>query len=95
MLLDRTHLEMEQLLRRVNSGVMSKFVPGPSVESSEPSFRLVAEARGTYVKNVLTVNGRFEGLPTDEHARKLTLLRRTYEELIHGVQALEAIIARR
>ncbi len=94
MLPDRTHLKMEQLLRRVNAEVMKKLVPGLNVESLEPFFRLVAEARGTYIKSVLAVTGRVEGLPTDEQVRELALLRRTYDELIHGAHALEAIIAR-
>lgn len=91
---NRTHMEMEQLLRRINGEVIHKLVPGISVKSLEPFFRLVAEARGTYIKSLLSVTNKVDGLPTDEQVRELALLRRTYDELIHGAQALETIISR-
>lgn len=91
---NRTHLEMEQSLRRINAETINKLVPDISVKKLEPFFTLVAEARGSYIKSLLAVTDKVEGLPTEEQVRELSLLRKTYDELIHGAQALETIISR-
>ena len=91
---NRAHMEMEQSLRRINNEVINKLVPGISVKSLEPFFTLVAEARGSYIKNLLAVTENVDGLPTEQQVRELALLRKTYDELIHGAQALETIVSR-
>ncbi len=90
----RSQLEMDQLLRKINAEVIHKHVPDISIESLEPFFRLVAEARGTYIKSLLAVTSGVDGLPSEEQVNEFALLRRTYDELIHGAQEIETIISR-
>lgn len=92
--INRMHLEMEHLLRKINRKVINDIVPGLKVKDLEPFFTLVAQARGAYIKSLLEVTSKVEGLPTDEQVRQLSLLRKTHDELMHGAQALEAVISR-
>ncbi len=92
--INRTQLELDQALRRINRDIINQTLPGLSVKKLEPFFTLVAKARGSYIKSLLAIADKVDGLPSDAQVRDLALLRRTYDELLHGARALETVITR-
>ena len=90
----RTRMEMVQVLRRVNRETIQDLVPNLAVHQLKPFFKLVANARGNYIKRLVGLANGNEGVPTDEQMNELIQLRRTYDELIHGAQMIETAIER-
>lgn len=87
-------LEMLQSLRRINREVIHGIVPDLDLEKLTPFFNLVAKARGDYIERLLKIAGNGSTLPTDTQVKELSLLRRTYDELLNGGQMIEVAIER-
>tara|TARA_Y100000813_G_scaffold190050_1_gene165839 strand:- start:844 stop:1164 length:321 start_codon:yes stop_codon:yes gene_type:complete len=90
----RARMEMHGLLRDINRTTIHELVPNVSVKELTPYFQLVAKARGMYIKRLIDLAHGTENLPSDEQVRELNLLRRSYDELIHGAQMIETAIER-
>lgn len=92
--INRARLAIENDIRRINREIIHGLIPDVALADLEPFFRLVAEARGTYIKHLLELT-RGKKLPlNDDEVRELSLRRRAYDELIHGAHALETAIER-
>ncbi|PIW27111.1 MAG: hypothetical protein COW30_11475 [Rhodospirillales bacterium CG15_BIG_FIL_POST_REV_8_21_14_020_66_15] len=87
-------MEMHDILRDINRTTIHELVPNLSVAELKPYFMLVAKARGTYIKRLVDLAHGLDHLPSDEQVRELSLLRRSYDELIHGAQMIETAIER-
>ncbi len=90
----RARMEMMAQLREINRDVIHGLVPNLSTEDLTPYFKLVAKARGLYIKRLIDLAANEADLPSDEQVRELSLLRRSYDELIHGGQMIETAIER-
>lgn len=87
-------MQMERMLRDINREVINDLIPELNEEQVEPLFRLVATARGKYLKRLLDLAHHSTDLPTEQQVKELNLLRRSYEELLSGGQMLETAIER-
>lgn len=87
-------LEMLQSLRRINREVIHEIVPDLDLDKLTPFFNLVAKARGLYIQRLLEVAGNGSTLPTDTQVKELSLLRRSYDELLNGGHMIEVAIER-
>tara|TARA_A100000171_G_C2069030_1_gene113768 strand:- start:54 stop:380 length:327 start_codon:yes stop_codon:yes gene_type:complete len=90
----RARMQMHDILRDINRETIHDLVPNVSVAELTPYFQLVAKARGMYIKRLIELAHGAKGLPSDEQVRELNLLRRSYDELIHGAQMIETAIER-
>ncbi len=94
MTIKRAMLGIHQELRQINRDVIHGLVPELNLEKLSPFFNLVAKARGLYIQKLLEITDATKDMPTDEQVRELSLLRRSYEELLHGGQMIETAIER-
>lgn len=90
----RARMQMHDILRDINRAIIHELVPNVSVEELTPYFQLVAKARGLYIKSLIDLAHGTKDLPSDDQVRELSLLRRSYDELIHGAQMIETAIER-
>lgn len=91
---NRARLEMQQTLRDINRDVIHELVPNLNNDALKPFFELVAKARGLYIKKLLDVANRKGALPTDDQVRELSLLRKSFDELLSGGHMIETAIER-
>ncbi len=91
---NRARMAIEGDIRRINRDVIHGIIPDLTLADLEPFFRLVAEARGTYIKHLLDLTKHLKKPLDDSEVRELGLRRRAYDELIHGAQAMETAIER-
>lgn len=92
--INRARMAMQQALRGINREIIHGEVPELNLESLKPFFTLVAKARGLYIKKLLEIAGSGSKLPTDEQVKELSLLRRSYDELLNGGHIIETAIER-
>ena len=90
----RARMEMQGILRDINRETIHDLVPNVSATELTPFFKLVARARGMYIKRLIELAQGTDDLPSDEKVRELNLLRRSYDELVHGAQMIETAIER-
>ncbi|MEQ8227332.1 MAG: hypothetical protein RIA64_04535 [Rhodospirillales bacterium] len=90
----RARMEMQAMLRDINRETIHDLVPNLSGAELTPYFKLVAKARGLYIKRLIELADGTDHLPSDDQVRELNLLRRSYDELIHGAQMIETAIER-
>jgi hypothetical protein len=66
-----------------------------NVEDLRPVIRMVALARGAYIKELISIAKAGDGeIPADRQIASLQLHRKRYDELVSAAQALEAAIQR-
>ncbi len=87
-------MAMQQELRRINREVIHELIPELNLKKLDPFFHLVAKARGLYIKKLLEITDAAHGMPTDDQVRELSLLRRSYDELLQGGHMIETAIER-
>ncbi len=90
----RARLSMQQELRGINREVIHGLVPELDLAKLKPFFNLVANARGLYIKRLLEIAGNGKTMPTDAQVKELSLLRRSYDELLNGGHIIETAIDR-
>ena len=90
----RARMQMHDILREINRETIHELVPNVSVEELKPYFKLVAKARGLYIKSLIDLAHKTDDMPAESQVRELNLLRRSYDELIHGAQMIETAIER-
>ena len=90
----RARMQMHDILRDINRETIHDLVPNVSVAELTPYFKLVAKARGLYIKSLIDLAHGTDNLPSEDQVRELNLLRRSYDELIHGAQMIETAIER-
>jgi hypothetical protein len=90
----RARMQMHDILREINRETIHDLVPNVSVTELKPYFKLVAKARGLYIKSLVDLAHKTDDLPAEGQVRELNLLRRSYDELIHGAQMIETAIER-
>ncbi|MGB0747520.1 MAG: hypothetical protein ACPGO3_02140 [Magnetospiraceae bacterium] len=86
---------LNQAVRQTNERVIDPMIPKLTLDSIAPAIEVTAEVRGAYLRTFLDIAkaSRTSGV-TDEQIAKLAKLRKAYDELSHGFQALEAAIER-
>lgn len=88
-------LAFEQHMRTVNRDIVNPMIKELSLQDLEPMQRMVAEARGRYLKALLEIADRAgESLPDDTDIKALHHHRLRYDELVAAAQALETAIQR-
>jgi len=92
--INHARMAMQQELRKLNREVIHDLVPELGLDKLTPFFRLVARARGLYIKQLIDITNEVSDMPTDAQVKELSLLRRSYEELINGAQMIETAIER-
>ncbi|MEE4276853.1 MAG: hypothetical protein V2I82_00120 [Halieaceae bacterium] len=88
----RLLLELEKLTRDVNREVMHEAMPQLSLDSLKPIVTVVAQARLSYLRELVAVAAEDDTPPSYERIQQLAHYRERYEELVAGVQALERAI---
>ncbi len=92
---NRARMAMQQALRGINREIIHAQVPELHLETLKPFFTLVAKARGLYIKKLLEIaNSSGNKMPSDEQVKELSLLRRSYDELLNGGHIIETAIER-
>jgi len=92
--INHARMQMQQELRRINREVIHDLVPELGLKKLTPLFNLVAKARGLYIKKLIEISSSNSGLPSDAQVKELSLLRRSYEELLSGGHMIETAIER-
>lgn len=93
---NRLLLEIDKTIREVNRDVINPAIPELKVDDLRPAINLVARARAAYLSEFMQLaDAASDGLPTLEQIKKLRYLHQTFEELVSGMQALQAAIERR
>lgn len=91
----RLMLMLERHIRKINSEVINPEFPELKLEDLEPIIRMVARARGAYLKEVFKVTlAAGHKLPSSEQVDHLTEKREIFEELLAASKALETAIDR-
>lgn len=92
---NRLLLELSKNLRDINYDILHPILPDLDIEDLEPVLRLVARARGAYIKEIFDLASvSKDELPSPEQIQQLKQLRETFEELLNGAQALETTLQR-
>jgi len=92
---NRLKLQIDKTIREVNREVINPVIKEVKLTDLEPVLRLVARARGAYLKELLEVTkAAGSELPSPEQVRQLKVFRETFEEMVQASQALEAAIDR-
>lgn len=92
--INHARMVMQHELQRINREVIQELVPELNLKKLDPFFHLVAKARGLFIKKLLEVTDAAQGMPTDDQIKELSLLRRSYEELLQGGHMIETAIER-
>lgn len=93
--ISRLRLAFEQQMRTINRDTLNPMIEELTLEDLEPMLRMVAEARGNYLKAVLEIANTSGGhLPDDPQIKSLHQHRIRYDELVSAAQALETAIQR-
>lgn len=92
---NRMLLEFEQQLRIVNREVLNPLVEEITVDDLCPVIRMVANARGAYLTELITIAKTTGGeMPADPQIKSLQQYRIRYDQLVAAAQALETAIQR-
>ena len=92
---NRMLLELDKVVREINRQVINPILPELTVDDLRPVLNLVARARADYLRELVDLAAAVaDGLPSPDQVRRLAELRRTFEELLGGAQALETAIQR-
>ena len=93
--ISRLRLAFEQQMRHINRDTLNPMIKELSLADLEPVQRMVAEARGKYLKAVLEIASAADGhLPDDPQIKVLHQHRVRYDELMEAARALETAIQR-
>ena len=90
----RALLAMHDILRDINHKTIHGVVPNLDADRLKPFFTMVARARALYIKKLVDLPAGTSDMPTEAQVKELNLLRRSYDELIHGAQMIETAIER-
>lgn len=90
----RALMVMHDLLREINRETIHGIVPNMDAQRLKPFFTMVARARALYIKKLIDLPAGKSDMPTEAQVKELNLLRRSYDELIHGAQMIETAIER-
>ncbi len=92
---NRWLLELDRLLRKVNQAEIGPLLPTLTLVHIEPVLAMVARARGEYLKVLLELGEAHKnGQPSSDQIGQINELRKAYEELLSGAQALQTAIER-
>jgi hypothetical protein len=90
----QARMQMQRTLRAINREVINGVVPDLDVDRLKPFFTLVAKARALYIQKLMEIAGGGSDMPSDAQVKELSLLRRSYDELLSGGQMIETAIER-
>ena len=92
---NRMLLELDKVIRETNRSIINPVLPELAVEELRPMMKLVARARAEYLRELLDMaDSEGAELPSPGQIQQLAELRRTFEELLAGAQAMETAIQR-
>lgn len=92
---NRLLLQFEKAMREINRAEINPQIAELKLPDLDPVLRMVAQARGNYLKSLFDLSNSLEGAtPSMEQVKKLKHKRETYEELVAGAKALEIAIER-
>ena len=92
---NRLLLQLEQAIRRLNQEIISPVLPELSLAGLNPVMSMVAKTRANYLQELFELAGSCEdSVPDAGQIENLRTLRRTYEEMVAGAQAIETAIQR-
>lgn len=93
---NRLILEIDKTIRELNREVINPVIPELTLEQLTPVVKMVARARARYLRELFDLASRVgEDSPSPDQIEQLRGLRRAYEELVGGAQAMETAIQRR
>jgi len=88
-------LQIDEKRKALNQEIIDPMVPDLKIEDLTPIIKLVAQIRGTYLKELFDISSTVgDGTPTQEQIQRLRGFRIAYEEFVAGSQALETAIER-
>lgn len=93
--ISRLRLAFEQQMRQINRDTLNTMVEELDLADLQPVQRMVAEARGRYLKAVIDIAKASGGhLPEDPQIKTLHQHRVRYDELMEAAKSLETAIQR-
>ena len=92
---NRLLMEMEHSIKVLNRDVLNPDIPELTMKGLEPTLRMVAKMRSTYLQAVLELaQASSDKNPSTKQIAELRNTRVCYEELANGAKALETAIKR-
>lgn len=93
--INRLLLQLEQAIRVLNQETINPVLPELNLAGLNPVMSLVARTRANYLKELFDLAGTCtDSVPSTSQIDNLYTLRRSYEEMVAGAQALETAIQR-
>jgi hypothetical protein len=92
---NRLLLEMDKTISDLNREIINPEIPELRIKDLQPVITLVAMARKEYLKTLFDIATEcHSALPATHQVARLSELRKTFEELLAGAQAMETAIER-
>lgn len=92
---NRLLLEIDKHIRDINREVINPVIPELSLQDITPVTKMVAGVRASYLKELFDIAAISAGeKPSVDQIRRLSELRKSYDELVLAAQALEGAIQR-
>lgn len=93
--INRLLLRFEQMMRETNREIINPEIQVLNVAGLKPIAEVVARARAAYLKRLCELaQGHDQGVPGDDEIAELEQLRRRFQALAEGSQAIEVAIQR-
>ncbi|OED41325.1 hypothetical protein AB833_09945 [Chromatiales bacterium (ex Bugula neritina AB1)] len=90
----RLLLTLEQERRNINRETINPVIQELDIDGLRPIVTMVAEVRAAYIKSLMDLAQKRDGLPSAEEIKSLTLLRKSFNELVDAANAMETAIER-
>lgn len=92
---NRLLMELDKFRREINRDVINPVFPELSIEDIKPMINMVAQARASYIKELMDLASVCqETPPSEQQVNQLRHRRETFEELVAAANALETVISR-
>ena len=90
----RLLLSLEQERRSINRETINPVIQELDLDSLRPIIKMIAEVRAAYIKSLVELAQKNDGIPTDDEIKSLTTLRKSFTELVDAANAMETAIER-
>lgn len=90
----RLLLEIDRKIKTLNKEIIDPMIPSLKIEDLTPVIKLVAQIRGSYLKELFDISAASDGIPSHDQIKRLRELRIAYEEFVSAAQAMETAIER-